>query len=392
VSVASRERRVVIIGPGKLGCGYLAPLFLGAGWRPALAARTRAKARRIARAGAFGVRVTPGDESGEFACTAVPFGLEAFEAAIEEADFVLTAVGVENVAWLGPGLARALARRDPASPLDVCVVENADVAPVLERAVQRAARYANLTLPPVGFAGAIAYPVVACGDWDGEVTPTFVRDGVDRLLVDSTRLLNPLPDIPGVEGTSSYRARLQEKLFVFGAGHALCAYLGACCGYERLDQAAHDPLLRTVVRTCLAEARSALDCEYPALGDDGWESVDEAMHRYENEGLEDPIRRVARSPIRKLASTGPLVGAAKLVRAVFGRVPPAFTLGIASALLYRDPLDSQSRELDRMIRRRGARAVVRDVCGVEPDDPWGRAVVVAYERIRQGGARPRLAA
>lgn len=386
------ERRVVIIGPGKLGCGYLAPLFLGAGWRPALAARSRAKARRIRSSGPFGVRVTPSGESGEFSCTAIPFGLEPFEAAIADADLVLTAVGVENVPWLGPGLARALARRTTASPLDVCVVENADMAPVLERAVQRAAADASLTLPPVGFAGAIAYPVVACGNWDDEGTPIFVRDGVDRLLVDSTRLLNPLPDIPGIEGTSSYRARLQEKLFVFGAGHALCAYLGAACGYERLDEAAHDPLLRTVVRACLAEARSALDREYPALGDDGWEAVDEAMRRYENEGLRDPIRRVARSPIRKLASTGPLVGAAKLVRAAFGRVPPAFTLGIASALLYRDPADQQSRELDGMIRRRGVSSVVRDVCGLDARDPWGRAVVIAYERMRQDRGRPRLAA
>jgi mannitol-1-phosphate 5-dehydrogenase len=336
--------------------------------------------------------VTPSGETGEFSCTAVPFGLDAFEAAIEDADLVLTAVGVENVAWLGPGLARALARRNPASPLDVCVVENADMAPVLEHAVQRAAREAHLTLPRVGFAGAIAYPVVACGDWDGDDTPTFVRDGVDRLLVDSTRLLNPLPAIPGIEGTSSYQARLQEKLFVFGAGHALCAYLGACCGYERLDQAAQDPLLRTVVRTCLAEARSALDREYPALGDDGWEAVAQAMHRYENEGLQDPIRRVARSPIRKLAATGPLVGAAQLVRSAFGRVPPAFTLGIASALLYRDPADRQSCQLGWMIRRKGVGAAVRDVCGLDPLDPWARAVVIAYERMRQSGARTRLAA
>jgi mannitol-1-phosphate 5-dehydrogenase len=266
------------------------------------------------------------------------------------------------------------------------------MAPVLEVAVQRAAREANLTLPPVGFAGAIAYPVVACGDWDGDATPLFVRDGVDRLLIDTTRLVNPLPEIPGIEGTTTYEARLREKLFVFGAGHALSAYLGACCGYQRLDQAAHDPLLRTVVRTCLAESRAALDREYPALGDDGWEAVHEAIRRYENEGLQDPIRRVARSPLRKLGPTGPLVGAAKLVRAVFGRVPPAFTLGIASALRYRDPRDLQALALERMIRRHGVATVVREVCGLDTCDTSGRAVVIAYERMRGSEARPSLAA
>ena len=386
------ERRVVIIGPGKLGCGYLAPLFLRAGWQPSLVARSRERARRIRKAGAFHVRVLPSGDTGEFACTAIPFGRRAFDDAVARADLVVTAVGVENVAGLGPALSRALARRDPSAPLDVCVVENADVAPVLEYAVDKAAKDAGLTLPPVGFAGAIAYPVVASGDWEADAPPTFVRDAVERLLVDSTRLLNPLPDLPGVEGTTNYRARLQEKLFVFGAGHALCAYLGACCGYERLDQAAHDPLLRTVVRTCLMEARSALDRAYPALGDDGWEAVDDAMTRYANDGLEDPIRRVARSPIRKLAPTGPLVGAATLVHRVGGRVPPAFTVGIASALLYRDPADLQSRQLDWMLRRQGVRSVVQSICGLGETDPFARAVVVAFERMRHGGTRLRLAA
>jgi mannitol-1-phosphate 5-dehydrogenase len=386
------ERRVVIIGPGKVGCGYLAPLFLRSGWQPTLVARSRERTRKIRQTGAFRVRMTPNGGTEEFACDAVTFGQPSFEDAVARADLVLTAVGVENVTGLAPALARALSRRDPTSALDVCVVENADVAPVLEYAVAHTAKEGGLTLPPVGFASAIAYPVIAEGDWKHDGAPTFVRDGVERLAVDASRLLNPLPDLPGVEGTTNYQARLREKLFVFGAGHALCAYLGACCGYERLDQAAHDPLLRTVVRTCLVEARSALERTFPELGDDGWLAVDDTIGRYSNEGLRDPIRRVARSPLRKLAPTGPLVGAARLAGATFGRIPPAFTLGVASALLYRDPADAQARELDQMIRRHGIAAIVRHVCGLDAHDPWARAVVIAYERMRRRGSGLALAA
>lgn len=388
-----RTPRVVIIGAGKLGCGYLAPLFSDAGWSTTLIARSPKRARRIRQAGGeFHVQVTATGEHKAVRCDVKPFGSRSFDAAIASADVVLTAVGVEKVASLGPALACALALRPNASPVDVCVVENANVAPVLEEAVRDAAEVRRVILPPVGFAGAIAYPVVARGDWDDETTPTFVRDGVDRLLVDSSRLVRPLPEIPGVLATADYEARLREKLYVFSAGHALCAYLGACCGYERLDEAAHDPLLRTVVRTCLLEARSALEREYAALDGDGCASVYRAIHRYENRELRDPIRRVARSPLRKLAPEGPLVGAAKLVRAALGHVPPPFALGIASALLYRDEEDRQARELQGMLRRRSVASVVREVCGLEPDDPFFRSVVVAYERMRRGAGRPRLAA
>jgi mannitol-1-phosphate 5-dehydrogenase len=390
--MTSSGRHVVIIGPGKLGCGYLAPLFANAGWRPTLVARSPARARRIRRSGAFHVHVTTTGERRAVRCDVQPFGHASFEAALANADLVLTAVGVERVAALAPALAHALARRPPTSPLDVCVVENADVAPVLETAIEQVADANGLTLPRVGFAGAIAYPIVACGDWDGDVSPTFVRDGADRLLVDSSRLVRPLPAVPGLIGTSDYQARLREKLYVFSAGHALCAYLGACCGYDLLDQAVHDPLLRSTVRTCLLEARLALESEYEALDGDGCASVDRAIHRYENRALRDPIRRVARSPLRKLGPRGPLIGAAMLVRMVLGRVPPPFAIGVASALLYHDSADLQSRQLRRMLRLRGAAAVVREVCGLEPDDPFSRSVLVAYERMRRAGERPRLAA
>jgi threonine dehydrogenase-like Zn-dependent dehydrogenase len=154
---ASPAGRVVIIGPGKIGCGYLAPLFLSAGWHTVLVARTPERAERIRRCGGFRVRRAPGGESDVPSGTAIAFGGMEFCRAVSDADLILTAVGVENVASLGAGLALALGGRPRTSPVDVCVVENADVAPVLELAVRRAAAGAALALPPVGFAGAIAY-------------------------------------------------------------------------------------------------------------------------------------------------------------------------------------------------------------------------------------------
>jgi len=388
---AASVGRVVIIGPGKLGCGYLAPMFLNAGWETVLAARSPAQAAHITEAGGFFVRTGRRSDAFDLQQSAVAIGTDAFRRAVCAADLVTTAVGRENVGGLGPHLAHALACRR-ASPLDVWVVENADAAPVLEHAVRGAAARSGIALPSVGFAGAIATPVVARGDWREPGRPEFVRDGIDGLLVDESHLMGPVPMLPGVRGTPLYRERLREKVFVFNAGHALFAYLGARCEYSRIDEAARDPLLRTLVEGCLLETRRALIRVHRGLGDAVVAPVAEAMRRYENVELEDTILRVARRPIRKLDPDGPLVGATELVWTTSGRMPGPFVLAIANALLHSDRTDPEALRLAAMLRRQGVRAVLLEVCGLEPDNALARAVTVAYQRMCVGRERARRAA
>lgn len=377
---APRAGSVVIIGPGKLGCGYLAPTFLDAGWEAVLATQSPATAAHISQAGGFSVRVGSRSEDFELSGSPVVVGSTAFRRAVRAASLVVTAVGRENVCGLGPPLARALAR-GRSSPLDVWVVENADAAPMLEHAVRSEAARSGIALPAVGFAGGVAIPVVARGSWDEPGRPEFVRDTADGLLIDDSALLCPMPALPGVRGTSLYRERLQEKLFVFNAGHALLAYLGARCQYSRIDEAARDPLLRTLVEGCLLETRRAIIRVHGGLGNAVVAPVAEAMRRYENVGLGDTILRVARRPIRKLGPDGPLVGAAELVSTTFGRAPVPFALGIASALLHSDRTDPEVRRLAEMLRCQGIQAVLLDVCGLPPDNVLARRVTLTYRRM-----------
>jgi mannitol-1-phosphate 5-dehydrogenase len=375
--------RVVIIGPGKLGCGYLAPTFLEAGWETVLAAPTPVMAARIRREGGFSVRAGSRLQHFELCCPPVVVGSAAFRRAVSSADLVVTAVGRENVCGLGPPLADALAL-GRTSPLDVWVVENADAAPVLEDAVRNEAAQSGIALPSIGFAGGVAIPIVARGSWHDPGRPEFVRDSTDGLMINERALVSPMPVLPGVRVTSVYRERLEEKLFVFNAGHALLAYLGARCRYARIDEAARDPLLRTLVEGCLLETRRAVIRVHRNLGSAVVGPVAEAMRRYENASLGDTIVRVARRPIRKLDPDGPLVGAAELVSTTFGRVPVPFALAIASALLHSDRSDHEVRRLSAMLRRQGVQAVLLGVCGLAPDNPLARRVMLTYRRMRLG--------
>jgi mannitol-1-phosphate 5-dehydrogenase len=371
--------RALIVGPGKLACGYLCPLFRDAGWDVVLSARTREQAERIRASGGFGVRITgSGATSDVRGIAAVATGTPDFEREIASADLVVTCVGVRRIRGLGAPLARGLAVRNPHLPLQVWVAENQDCAPLLEDSVRTVAAKAGISLPPVGFAGAVAEVTVGRGDWRDIERPVFVGDANRCLRVDESSLIAPLPRLPGVEATPCYRARLQQKLFLFNAGHALCAYLGVLRGHRSIDQAVRDRFLRPLVAGSMLEAGRALASAYPSLGDDVHGCVARAIRRFEDAELADPVDRVARDPIRKLQAHDRLVGAAQLIRATVGRVPYHFALGIAAALLYRNQSDVEARRLRRMLERKGLAQVLRSVCDLRPNDELAQAVTRRY--------------
>jgi mannitol-1-phosphate 5-dehydrogenase len=382
-SDSGARSRVVIIGSGRIGCGYLASMFSEAGWEVVLAARTADTAAGI-RAGGFTVRITGNGGVRRVSAVGVTVGTEAFERAVRDADLVATAVGAGAVAELAPHLARALAARPAGRRIDVWAVENADLGPQLETAVRRTVLEEALELPRVGFAGAIAFAAVSHGDWKRSPRPQFVSDTGRWLLVDEQRLVCPLPRLPRVGATRRYHEHLRAKRLVFSAGHALCAYLGARRGHRWVHEATADPLLRPLVEQAVRAARGALVRAYPQAGGAGVESpVAWALRRYANPELKDPVRRVARDPLRKLGPHGPLVGAARLVEAVTGRIPPGLAAGIAAALLYRDPTDAQAVELEQMLWRDGVAATLSQVCAIDHTEPLGREVIRHHDRMAE---------
>lgn len=379
--------RVVIIGPGRIGCGYLAPLFQSAGCEVVLVARTKATAERIRRSGHYSVRIAAplaaANGNGSLDVTvphAVAINSSEFMEVVAGADLICTAVGVGKVRSLAAPLAWALATRPPSRPIDVWTVENGDCAGELEAGVQWAAREAGFDLPPVGFAGAVASVAVTHGSWrtEGWCCPKFVGDTFRSLRVDERRVLTGIPALPAVTGTKHYLARLHEKLYVFNAGHAIGAYLGWLRRHRTIADAATDPLLRPLLADAVFEARRALLSVHPSLGSDLEGAVDEALARFANRDLADPIDRVAREPIRKLAPVERLLAPAELIRRMMGRVPDHFAFGVAGALLYRNEEDDQSCRLGDQLAGAGLATVLESVCGLTRSHPFAEAVAKRY--------------
>ena len=375
---ADARNEIVIVGAGKIGCGHLAALFDEAGWDVVIACRRPTVVEGIRAAGRFRLRIIGGDVQ-EVEARPVLLGSDEWVRAVAEADLVATAVGARNVASLDEDLARGLAARE--RPVDVWVVENGDAAPVLEEATRTAAEREGLSLPPHGIVGAIAWRAVTAGDWKASSSPEFVADECRTLVVDRDRALTPIPQIPGIEATDTYADDLMAKFLGFGAGHAMCAYLGLLRGHTFIHEAIDDPLLRPMIQRSLRTSRRALLSIDAESGADVAQSIEDIITRYTNTGLGDRLTRVARDPIRKLAADGPLVGAARLVQRVTGRVPAGFARAIASALAYRNPEDAQAVQLAERLDRAGPAAVLQENCDLPADDPLAREVTRLYGRI-----------
>ncbi|MGH2499311.1 MAG: hypothetical protein ACRDF0_04365 [Candidatus Limnocylindria bacterium] len=376
--------RAVVIGAGKLGCGFLLPLFVEAGWEVVLAVRTEAVAGWIRSAGPVRVRTSGrADVRPVRPSAAVAVDAAGFDRAVAEADLVVTAVGADNALALAPALARAIAGRGRDRALDIWTVENRDVAPSLERAVAVVAGRHRWALPPLGFAGGVASIVVAHGRWSGPAAPEFICSADGDLLIEATRLVLPLPRLPGVRATFEYRARLRRKLFTFNLGHAVCAYLGALHGHRSIHEAAADPRVRPLVADCLRGSWRAWCAMHPAAIPAG-DPVDRLLERYDDDGLEDPVARVARDPLRKLAPDGALGGAVTLVTRAGGDRSPAFALAIAAALAWRHPEDAQARRLATLLGSRGVASVLREVCGIDPAATFARRVAGEYHALARG--------
>ncbi len=327
-------RTLVQFGAGNIGRGFIAPTFSAAGWsvvfvdidRARIAALNQRQAytvHEVANDGARDVRVTPvagimGDD------------LAAVAGAVAACDLVATAVGLGALKHLGKPLAEGLRRRD--RPLDVLVCENGATASEQLRAAvlahasadERARFDAALGCVRTSI-GRMIPPTMPGGDLlDIDVEPYA------HLPVERSAFRGPVPDVPHLEPRADFDLVLRQKLYLHNLTHACLAYAGHLRGHATIPDCLEDPDLVAQVQAAAAEASEAIACAYAtspqrkaAVRADCDALADDLLRRYRNRALNDPIARVARDPMRKLAGDDRLIGAARLC--VRHGIEPEFT-------------------------------------------------------------------
>jgi len=379
--------KAVVVGPGRVGCGFVGQLLRASGYSVVFVGRNRRTVARLNRAGHYRLRLLQGRRVDETLIDGVrAISTDARREAIEalaEADVIATAVGSGNLPAVAGLIADGLRRhRQPAC---VLAFENLpDAGLQLRELVARRLQGAG-SVPSHSFASALVSRVVSrtVVEPNEDAPLTFIGDPPATFVVDGRALTRQPPAILGMTVTLDYTAYLRRKLFTYSAGHAVCAYLGHLKGYRYIHSASRDMEIRRTALNAMAEGQRGLAATYGSAFAGGPLELRQALQRFDNAALDDPIVRVARDPLRKLAAQDRLVGAANLASRA-GATPTNLAVAVAAALLYSNPADVESMTLRRELETIGTERALERFSGVALRSTFGRLVLAAYRRLAEG--------
>lgn len=391
----TEDRSAVIFGAGNVGRGFLGHVLSQSGYALTFVDIDERIIQAINARGVYTLRLAD-DEHSEDLQIGPARGIHVSDAAavaqaVAVADIGVTAVGARALPHIAPLLAAGLAERArnrPQAPLNFIICENLKGADAILRDLVRA------HLPPdlhaylserVGFVMAVIARMETLPPPDVRAAdPTLIiAEPYWHLPVDRAGFVGPIPSIIGLEPRDRFHAWVDWKLYIHNAGHAVLAYLGYRRGHALGYQALADPAVRPWCERAMRESSQALVTEHGFDPAELEAHVADLLRRFANRGLGDPIARLARDPLRKLAPSDRLIGAASLCLR-HGVYPDALAWGAAAALTFDDPEDPSAVELQRRLRDEGLERVLSEVCGLDPTDELGALIATRYRRLRAG--------
>jgi mannitol-1-phosphate 5-dehydrogenase len=270
--------------------------------------------------------------------------------------------------------------------LNVIVCENLPHAPEQLRvlvAERLEAENQVGALEGVGFVAAVIARMspVPTADQRSADPSLIVAESYKVLPVDGEALVPPIPKVVGMEPAVPFEAYVARKLYVHNASHAMLGYLGHIHGHLFGYEALQDPWVRDLLLRALTESKQALKVQYHLEPVALQEHIDYLLLRFANRALGDPISRLCRDPLRKLASEDRLVGAARLAERS-GVVPEALAWGIAAACAYDEPNDPEACSLQKTVAQQGLATFLTQVSGLQPDERLSILVRERYDWLR----------
>jgi len=315
--------------------------------------------------------------------------VDAVAAAVAEADLCATAVGVNVLPRVAPGLAAGIAKRfeqPPPRPLNVIVCENMiDAGPFLREEVRRRldpAHHAALG-ELVGFVEASIGRMVPVME-KAEDPLLVCVEAYCELPVDAQGFRGPVPPLANMQPKDHFKGYVERKLFVHNAGHAAAAYLGYLRGHEYIWQAMADATVRSEVDAAMAETCAGLVRKHGFTPEELDAHRADLARRFQNRALGDQVARVAKDPVRKLGPKDRLTGAGLMC---LGQdVEPAHVaFAAAAAVRYDHADDAAARRLEAIRRQDGLDGVLRQVCQIPEDSRLAQLIRQGAQRLHDEG-------
>lgn len=197
---------------------------------------------------------------------------------------------------------------------------------------------------------------------------------VASLLI-QTPLYNDISDVEWLEPREHLEMLKDIKVFTINGPHATTAYAGFLKGYKTIPEASADPEIAELVNAVHDVTIKAVMLEYPQITREALTDL-EYLPKAKNE-LPDSIHRVAWDPIRKLANRDRLMGVAHLCLK-FGLDYTPIANAIACGLAYYAPDDKASVAIQQSLQSQGLLATAATIIGLPQDHEITRCVAKHY--------------
>lgn len=172
-------------------------------------------------------------------------------------------------------------------------------------------------------------------------------------------------------GTEGMHREWMAKLYIHNTPHCIAAYLGWQEECVWIWEAMEDPYIYEIVEGAMMECKEMIVKMYGIPEPFAASYARKELARFSNRLLCDPISRVAREPLRKLAKGDRLIGAASLCLQA-GVFPENIIRGIQAALRYRETSDPDYSAME-MFADMDIRNILKTI-NVEEDEPVYEAI------------------
>ena len=388
-------KQAVIFGAGNIGRGFIGQLYSESGCEVTFVDVDRPLLDTLNERGRYTIRLVTNEQTEEVTVGPVRAlhsgDLDAVAEAVSRAEIGATAVGAGILRHIAPAVAAGIARRAQlgvSEPFNLILCENLHGAAAIFRAMVLAALPAEhhaYLAAHIGFVDTVIARMVPplTPELRAQDPSLIIVEPYKELPVDRDGFIGEPPPIVGMIPFSPFAFFTDRKLYIHNAGHAVLGYLGYLAGYEYGYESLADDEIYLQARGAMEESALALTRKYRPAPGVLMTNIEDLLHRFGNRALGDTILRLGRDPVRKLARSDRLVGAA-LNALAQGVTPVHLITGIAAGLRFAHPDDPVAQQVQTQLREQGIERVLTDVCGLAADEPLAGMVIERYRATKNG--------
>ncbi|QCI18517.1 mannitol-1-phosphate 5-dehydrogenase [Buchnera aphidicola (Aphis nasturtii)] len=209
---------------------------------------------------------------------------------------------------------------------------------------------------------------------------SLIAENFQEWIVDQKQFKGTIPKIINMTISNNLKSFIDRKILTLNTGHAIAAYLGWIKNHKTIYHSIKDNDVKDIVYGAMKESGLTLIKKYNFNQNSHFSYINKILIRFQNPFLLDRIERIARNPLQKLRKDERLIKPFLLAKK-YNFSYDNLIKGIAAALYYRNINDSESMQIDNLIKKFGIKQTLSKISHLQLDSQEIDLIVLEYISI-----------